>query len=259
MYYRNSPLNNRPCQRRMTQQTQAQNTQRCGCNQQQTQTTQGCGCNQQTQTTQGCGCNQQQTQNTQGCGCNQQAETTQGCGCNQQQTQNTQGCGYGQGNDVETAVTVITTCHGTETTCGCNNNGTTQCVSADSFLLSEEFQIQGCNDHVCYNAGVLPLSGQGRLINTSVTLRRVCPGKKIALGVTLVELDRCNRCHNRAFKAYEVTVPSGSGCISNLQVRDIFFVVPETSSLNGGTATMCGTRRFKILATANYLDTNVCM
>lgn len=232
MYYRNSPLTNRTCQRGMMQQTQ---------------NTQSCGCNQQTQTTQGCSCEQQQTQ------------TTQGCSCDQQQTQTTQGCGCDQGNEVETAVTAVSTCTGTETTCGCNNTGTTQCVSADSFLLSEEFQIQGCNDHVRYNAGTLPLSGQGRLINASVTLRRVCPGRKIALGVTLVELDRCNRGRNRAFKAYEVTVPSGSGCISNLQVRDIFFVVPETSSLNGDTATMCGTRRFKILATANYLDTNVCM
>lgn len=204
----------------------------------------------------------------------QKRNRCQNCGAipQQQETTNRQNTGCGCENPIVPAEETALITENRE--CGCSaepereydryeqneyqneKRNNTRSVGADSCLTTEVFTIEGCNDYIRYDIGEMGLSGQGRFINASITLRRVCPGRRIALGVTLTELDDCGREHSRGFKAFEVTVPR-CGC-GNLRVTDILFVLPQDSDPSGCSC-ICRNRRFRIRATANYIDTNVCM
>jgi len=100
----------------------------------------------------------------------------------------------------------------------------------------------------CHNEDSL-----GRVLDVSMTLRNMCPGRRCAVGVHLHEIDEGGTEHLRGFRA--ITVPAHNAS----QNRDVAlpalrFILPEDLSL------ACNGRRrhFVVRATNHYIDEDGC-
>lgn len=113
--------------------------------------------------------------------------------------------------------------------------------------------VEGCQDALQVDLGEVDLSSQGRILQLDVTLKGVCPGKRVALAAILTELDQEGREQPRGMKTLTIPAHSAPQC-RDVLVKCIRFVVPEDLSLSGGA--MCAPRRFQARFLANYLDTD---
>lgn len=118
-----------------------------------------------------------------------------------------------------------------------------------------DFTIKSCEDFIEYDAGEISLSSLGRIVELNVTLRNVCPGKRVALAVMLHEVDSCGDAHRRGIKFYTIPAHTGTGC-QDVTVRCIRFVLPEDTDTSGSTDSMCDCRKLKAQFMANYIDTD---
>ena len=102
-------------------------------------------------------------------------------------------------------------------------------VDCSSVVCSEqcpqpvEFTISSCEDIIEYDAGEISLSTLGRIVELNVTLRNVCPGKRVALAVMIHEVDLCGDAHKRGIKFYTIPAHTGTAC-QNVTVSCIRFV-----------------------------------
>ena len=83
-----------------------------------------------------------------------------------------------------------------------------------------EITFRGCQDAMEFNAGDVRLESLGRILELDVTLKNVCPHKRVALAVILSEVDEgtpdsvrpaggtgCLRPHQRLVQGSEVQSP----------------------------------------------------
>ena len=90
----------------------------------------------------------------------------------------------------------------------------------------------------------------GCIVQLDVTLRSVCPDKRVALAVMLSELDTE---HKRGMKTLTIPAHTGNGC-RDVTVRCIKFVLPEDLDVSGSDGSLCNERRFRARLIANYVD-----
>ena len=88
-----------------------------------------------------------------------------------------------------------------------------------------------------------------------MTIKNVCPGKRVALAVVLTEVDREGMEHQRGMKVMTIPAHNFPVC-REVTVKCIKFVVPE--DLRGPGETMCCPRQFKARVLANTIDTGYC-
>lgn len=113
--------------------------------------------------------------------------------------------------------------------------------------------IEGCDDTVEFDAGLLDLGSLGRILQVSVTLQNVCPGKRVALASILSELDEEGVAFQRGMKILTVPAHTSTSC-QDVTVRCITFVLPQDET--PAPATLCGQRRFQARFIAHYIDNN---
>lgn len=94
----------------------------------------------------------------------------------------------------------------------------------------------------------------GRAIDVDMTLRSVCPGRRVAVGMELSEVDGDGRERCCGFRA--VTVPAhdrSRPC--DMAVERVRFILPESARADDDRGGMCGCRRHFVLRTTNhYVD-----
>ena len=101
-------------------------------------------------------------------------------------------------------------------------------------------------------------TGMCRTLDVNMTLRNVCPGKRVAVGMALYEVDAEGNEYSRGFRA--VTVPAHDGCgCRDLPVTGVRDVLPADLRVDRNTGCGCGCgrrgRRHFILRTSNhYVD-----
>lgn len=134
----------------------------------------------------------------------------------------------------------------TETTCNTD-------VVAGPCPEPVKIEIQGCEDFVEFHAGDVELDSFGRVLQLDVTLKNVCPHKRVALAVVLKELDEKNQEFQRGLKTLLIPAHDCPSC-RDIKVRCIKFVLPETLDVSGDTTSLCGKRRFNVRFFANYID-----
>lgn len=113
--------------------------------------------------------------------------------------------------------------------------------------------IEGCDDTVEFDAGLLDLGALGRILQLSVTLQNVCPGKRVALAAILSELNGEDVELQRGMKILTVPAHDSASC-QNVTVRCIKFVLPQDET--AVVASICGERRFRARFIAHYIDNN---
>lgn len=118
--------------------------------------------------------------------------------------------------------------------------------------ISEVLTLSGCCDTLaCSMADVQP-AAQGRMIEVGVRVRRVCPGKRTALGIMLHELDENDVEQIRGVKTMTLPAHHEQSC-RDIVVEGVRFILPEDISLaedSGG----CGERRFRVRTHVHYVD-----
>lgn len=116
-----------------------------------------------------------------------------------------------------------------------------------------EVKIGGCVDALEFDAGKLELESLGRVLSLDVTLKNVCPHRRVALAVIVTELDDKDNEFNRGLKTVVVPAHDHPTC-RDVKVRCIRFVLPEALDVSGSTDSICNQRKFNARFIAHYID-----
>lgn len=119
-----------------------------------------------------------------------------------------------------------------------------------------DLTIDGCQDSVVIDVGDTYLESLGRILQLNVTVKNVCPRKRVALAVILTEIGPNGDEYQRGMKA--ITIPAHNSPICrDILVRCIKFVLPEDLDVSGGTPkAICNPRNFKVRFIAHNIDTD---
>ena len=116
--------------------------------------------------------------------------------------------------------------------------------------------ISGCDDAVVFDMGDANLESLGRILQLNVTLKHICPGRRVAMAVSLSEIDEQGTEYPRGTKALTIPAHTGQTC-QDVLVKCLKFVLPEDLNVSGSTPnTICSPRSFKARVIANYVDTD---
>ena len=118
-----------------------------------------------------------------------------------------------------------------------------------------EFEIPGCVDHANVKINSVNLISLGRIVQLAVTLKNVCPGKRLGVSVILTEDESDNRKKMKIVKHFLVPALGGESC-QDVTLNCIQFSVPEIPNEDGSATNFCASRKFKAGVIANYLDTD---
>lgn len=119
-----------------------------------------------------------------------------------------------------------------------------------------DLAVEGCSDSVVVDLGDVALESLGRIIQLDVTLKNVCPGKRVALAAILTEVDAQGTEYPRGMKTVTIPAHYSSTC-RDVQVKCLKFVVPEDLDVSGGSPqAMCNQRNFKARFIAHNIDTD---
>ena len=77
--------------------------------------------------------------------------------------------------------------------------------------------IEGCEDTLEFDAGDVGLESLGRILKLDVTLKNICPHKRVALAVILTEVDSHGIEHSRLFGEYYYSPDSLSSGIKSYE------------------------------------------
>lgn len=123
-----------------------------------------------------------------------------------------------------------------------------QTLCAEGFRQCCDICMPACGCAQTADAGEINLQTQGRIIQLQVTVRNVCPGKRVALGCILTEVDNAGNEYHRGTKA--ITIPAHHHpCPQDVCVRGIHFVAPDD-------AAACGRRNFRARFIAHHIDSD---
>ena len=115
--------------------------------------------------------------------------------------------------------------------------------------------MTGCLDTVEFDAQEVVMKSLGRILQLDVTVKNVCPHKRVALAAILTEVDSHGNEYNRGLKTVTVPAHSRSGC-HDVKVRCLTFVLPEDLDVTGRTDAICNDRKFKVRFIAHYIDSD---
>lgn len=118
-------------------------------------------------------------------------------------------------------------------------------------------KVEGCEDSVEVDLGDTCLESLGRIVQLDVTVKNVCPGKRVALGVILTEVDANGDEYQRGMKAITIPAHTSPSC-RDILVKCIKFVLPEDLDVSAGSVpnSMCNTRNLKVRLIAHNIDTD---
>lgn len=98
--------------------------------------------------------------------------------------------------------------------------------------------------------------GAGRVLDVNLALRNVCPGRRVAVGVTLHEVDGTGGEHARGFHAMTVPAHSDDGP-RDVTLPRIRFVLPEDLRIEGADGPRGCRRHFVVRTSSRYVDSTV--
>lgn len=116
-----------------------------------------------------------------------------------------------------------------------------------------EISVYGCSDAVEIDAGDICMDGLGRIVQLDVTLKNVCPNKRVALAVLLNEVDQLGNEYKRGMKTLTVPAHTRESC-RDITVRCLNFVLPEELDVSNSAGSICNKRSFKARFIAHYID-----
>ena len=117
------------------------------------------------------------------------------------------------------------------------------------------FSVDGCADAARVALHPVSLQGLGRIVRLDVTLKAVCPGKRVAAGIVLMEVAPDGTELPRGVRHILVPAQTGEVC-RDIPLKCIQFSLPEAVDAVGETGSICNPRQFSARVIANYVDTD---
>ena len=115
--------------------------------------------------------------------------------------------------------------------------------------------VPGCQDSLRTELPPVSLQSLGRIVQMDVTVKAVCPGKRVAVSVILTEMSEAGEKTPRGVKHILIPAQEGEAC-QDITLRCIQFSVPEALDASGNTGSICNARQFEAQVIANYVDTD---
>ena len=128
-------------------------------------------------------------------------------------------------------------------------------VTPEPCPVPVNFTVDGCEDYMVVDLGDTYLESSGRIVELNLTLKNVCPGRRVALGVILTETDCRGSEYPRGFKTLTIPAHSYPSC-RDVLVKCIRFVLPDDLSIACSSGGMCGPRNLKARVIAHNIDTD---
>lgn len=129
-------------------------------------------------------------------------------------------------------------------------------VNPEPCPVPVDLTVEGCQDSIIVDMAETYLESLGRIVQMDVTVKNVCPGKRVALAVILTEVDENGIEHQRGMKAITIPAHSYPGC-RDILVKCVKFVLPEDLNVSGGAPNaICGARNLKARFIAHNIDTD---
>ena len=129
-------------------------------------------------------------------------------------------------------------------------------VTPEPCPVPVELTVRGCQDSLVIDLGDACLESQGRIVQLDVTVKNVCPNRRVALAVILTEVDCNGTEHQRGLKTITIPAHQYPGC-RDVQVKCIKFVLPEDLNVSCGIpGRMCSARNLKARVIAHTIDTD---
>lgn len=95
------------------------------------------------------------------------------------------------------------------------------------------------------------LSGIGRFLTLTTTIKNVAPNKQIAIGIKLYETTS----GNKIIKGHKTfAVAHNESCCTDITLSNIHFVLPEEIAETSDTNNICSRKTFDIETTSHYVD-----
>ena len=113
--------------------------------------------------------------------------------------------------------------------------------------------VEGCSDSLVVDAGEIDMESMGRIVQVDVTVRNVCPGKRVALAVMLSEQDENGVEYPRGTKTITIPAHTAPTC-RDVLVKCIKFVLPEDLNVSGER--FCAQRNLKARFIAHHIDSD---
>lgn len=89
-----------------------------------------------------------------------------------------------------------------------------------------------------------------------MTVKNVCPNRRVALAIILTEMDENGMEYQRGMKAITIPAHQYPTC-RDVLVKCVKFVLPEDLNVSGGTPrSLCGPRNLKVRFIAHNIDTD---
>ena len=117
------------------------------------------------------------------------------------------------------------------------------------------FTIPGCKDAIRVVLDPAGIASLGRIVQLDVTLKAVCPGKRVAVSIMLMELGPDGTELPRGVKHILVPARTGEAC-QDVTLNCVQFSLPEALDASGKTGSICDPRQFSARVIANYVDTD---
>lgn len=129
-------------------------------------------------------------------------------------------------------------------------------VTPEPCPVPVELTVRGCQDSLVIDLGDACLESQGRIVQLDVTVKNVCPNRRVALAVILTEVDCNGTEYQRGLKTITIPAHQYPGC-RDVQVKCIKFVLPEDLNVSCGIpGMMCSDRNLKARVIAHTIDTD---
>ena len=122
-------------------------------------------------------------------------------------------------------------------------------IVVDPCPTPQDIEFKGCQDYLAYDLGDYVLDDLGRILELSLTIKNVCPNKKVAVAVMLNEIDDYGAEHKKAIKIISIPAHTNNKC-KDIKLTNIKLVLPEEDN------NMCETKKFVARALVNYIDNN---
>ncbi len=120
---------------------------------------------------------------------------------------------------------------------------------------NDDIYFEKCEDHKVCHIGDTVMEGQGRILDLTMCLKNVCPGKRVAVGIALSELDPRGNEYPRGMKTFTVPAHHHSYC-ADIPVEAMRFILPEDISVSGTSDSYGNRRHFTARVVAHYIDFN---
>ena len=117
------------------------------------------------------------------------------------------------------------------------------------------FTVPGCQDAAHVTLPPAGLQGLGRIVQLDVTLKSVCPGKRVAASILLTETAPDGTALPRGVKHILVPAQTGENC-KDIILKCVQFSLPEGLYAAGAADSICNSRSFSARVIANYVDTD---